>query len=404
MMQKKILYLSYDGITDPLGRSQILPYIIGLSEDKNLSFTIISFEKNKNFLSQKSTIESILIQHQINWIPLNYTKRPPILSTLWDLIKLNKQIKKLAKESIDLIHCRSHITSLVALKFKQKHNIPFIFDMRGFYADERVDGKIWNKEHFIFKRVYNFFKKKEREFIHNSDHIVSLTSNGKKEIESWGIENQSPITVIPCCTDENLFHADNIKNVKNELNIQDNEFVISYVGSIGTWYMLDEMLDFFKLLKEKKNNSKFLFITKDDPQLIIKKSRERQIDENDLIIQPSSREMMPSYIAASNFSIFFILPVFSKKASSPTKMGEIMNLGIPLICNSGVGDVDEIMEQCIPELLIKEFTKEEYNRVIDLITNNYKADREKIINTSYQYYSLEKGVEKYKEIYNKILN
>ena len=113
---------------------------------------------------------------------------------------------------------------------------------------------------------------------------------------------------------------------------------------------------------------------------------------------------MPSYIAASNFSIFFILPVFSKKASSPTKMGEIMNLGIPLICNSGVGDVDEIMEQCIPELLIKEFTKEEYNRAIDLITNNYKANREKIINTSYQYYSLEKGVEKYKEIYNKILN
>ena len=404
MMQKKILYLSYDGISDPLGRSQILPYIIGLSEDKNLSFTIISFEKNKNFLSQKLKIESILIQHQINWIPLNYTKRPPILSTLWDLIKLNKQIKKLAKESIDLIHCRSHITSLVALKFKQKHNIPFIFDMRGFYADERVDGKIWNKEHFIFKKVYNFFKKKEREFIHNSDHIVSLTSNGKKEIESWGIENQSPITVIPCCTDENLFHTDNIKNVKNELNIQDNEFVISYVGSIGTWYMLDEMLDFFKLLKEKKNNSKFLFITKDDPQLIIKKSREKQIDENDLIIQPSSREMMPSYIAASNFSIFFILPVFSKKASSPTKMGEIMNLGIPLICNSGVGDVDEIMEQCIPELLIKEFTKEEYNRAIDLITNKYKVDRDKIINTSNQYYSLEKGVEKYKEIYNKILN
>ena len=78
-------------------------------------------------------------------------------------------------------------------------------------------------------------------------------------------------------------------------------------------------------------------------------------------------------------------------------MGEIMNLGIPLICNSGVGDVDG-MEQCIPELLIKEFTKEEYNRAIDLLTNNYKANREKIINTSYQYYSLEKGVEKYKDL------
>ena len=67
-MQKNILYLTYDGLTDPLGRSQVLPYIIGLSKDKNLIFTIISFEKNKNFLSQKSTIESILNLNEINWI------------------------------------------------------------------------------------------------------------------------------------------------------------------------------------------------------------------------------------------------------------------------------------------------------------------------------------------------
>ena len=76
---------------------------------------------------------------------------------------------------------------------------------------------------------------------------------------------------------------------------------------------------------------------------------------------------MPSYINVSTYSIFFILPVFSKKASSPTKMGEIMSLGVPIICNSGVGDVDEIMNECMPELLVKEFNSNEYERVIDLI-------------------------------------
>ena len=402
-MQKNILYLSYDGITDPLGRSQILPYIIGLSKDKNLKFTIISFEKDENYESQKKTIENILDNHQIKWIPLKYTKRPPILSTIWDVFKLNKQIKKLTKQSIHLIHCRSYITSLIALKFKKKYNIPFIFDMRGFYADERVDGKIWNKEHFIFKRIYNYFKKKEEKFLQESNHVVSLTSAGKKEIESWNLPNQSPIIVIPCCTDEKLFKSNNIKDVKTDLNIKNEDFVVSYVGSIGTWYMLDEMLDFFKLLLQQKTQSKFLFITKDDPEIIIEKATEKGINESSLIIQSSSREMMPSYIAVSDFSIFFILPVFSKKASSPTKMGEIMNLGIPIICNNGVGDVDEIMKQCMPELLIKDFTKEEYSRIIGLITNNYNTDKEKIISTSHQYYSLEKGVEKYKRIYNIIL-
>ena len=112
---------------------------------------------------------------------------------------------------------------------------------------------------------------------------------------------------------------------------------------------------------------------------------------------------MPYCIGVSNFSIFFILPVFSKKASSPTKMGEIMNLGIPIICNSGVGDVDEIMGKSMPELLVKDFSNNEYDRVIDLITNNYKPNQKNIIKTSHSYYSLEKGVEKYKEVYQEIL-
>jgi glycosyltransferase involved in cell wall biosynthesis len=275
--------------------------------------------------------------------------------------------------------------------------------MRGFYADERVDGRIWNLNNIIYKKIYNYFKLKEKEFLQSSGYTISLTETGKKEIVSWNLPNQSKIKVIPCCTDENLFQKKNIQNVRNELGFNKNDFIISYIGSIGTWYMLDEMLDFFKCLQIKKPNAKFFFITKDNPQLILEKVKSKEIDISNIKIQASSREMMPSYIGASNFSIFFILPVFSKKASSPTKMGEIMNLGIPIICNSGVGDVDEIMEKSMPELLVKDLSKKAYERVVNLITNNYTPNTKKIIDTSHNYFSLEKGVEKYKEVYKEIL-
>jgi glycosyltransferase involved in cell wall biosynthesis len=397
------LYLSYDGLTDPLGQSQVLPYILGVIKNQTYHITIISFEKETNYITNKKIIENILNASSISWIPLKYSKRPPILSTIWDIYKLNKTIKGLMKKGVNLIHCRSYITSLIALKYKRKHNIPFIFDMRGFYADERVDGKIWNKNQFIFKRIYNYFKKKEREFIQESNHIISLTNTGKKEIESWLLPNQSPITVIPCCTDETLFKKDNIKAIRKDIGIKEDDFVISYVGSIGTWYMLDEMLDFFKELQLQKPEAMFLFITKDNPKPIIHIAKEKKINSNSIIIQPSSREMMPSYIGCSNFSIFFILPVFSKKASSPTKMGEIMNLGIPIICNNKVGDVDQIMNECMPDLLIKEFSKKEYQRVVNLILDKKQIDSAKIIKTSHEYYSLEKGVEKYSAVYDAIL-
>jgi len=398
-----VLYLSYDGLTDPLGQSQILPYLFGISSNKNYKITIVSFEKTRNHFQNKDFIFKKLEKNNVDWIPLKYTKYPPIFSTLWDVYKLSKAVNKLKNKGLDLIHCRSYITTLVALDYKKKYKTPFIFDMRGFYADERVDGKIWSLYNLIYKKIYNYFKSKEKEFLQISDYTVSLTENGKKEIESWNLPNQSKIKVIPCCTDENLFQKKNIQNVRSELGFNKDDFIISYVGSIGTWYMLDEMLDFFKYLQIKKPNAKFFFITKDSPQLILEKVKSKKIDVSSIKIKPSSREMMPSYIGVSNFSIFFILPVFSKKASSPTKMGEIMNLGIPIICNSGVGDVDEIMGKSMPELLVKEFSNNEYDRVIDLIANNYKPNQKTIIETSHSYYSLKKGVEKYKEVYKEIL-
>jgi glycosyltransferase involved in cell wall biosynthesis len=403
MKEKKVVFLSYDGLTDPLGQSQILPYLFGLSLNKNYKITIVSFEKSKNYLQNKELILNKLEKNKIEWIPLKYTKYPLIFSTLLDVYKLSKSVNKLKNKELDLIHCRSYITTLVALGFKKKYKVPFVFDMRGFYADERVDGKLWKKNKFPFNKIYNYFKKKEKEFLQFSDYTVSLTESGKKEILSWNLPNQSKIKVIPCCTDENLFQNKNIKNVRSELGFNKDDFIISYVGSIGTWYMLDEMLDFFKCLQRKKQKAKFFFITKDHPQLILEKVKSKRIEISRIKIQPSSREMMPSYIGVSNFSIFFILPVFSKKASSPTKMGEIMNLGIPIICNSGVGDVDEIMEKSMPELIVKEFSKKEYERVINLITNRYKPNQKSIIETSHSYYSLEKGVEKYKEVYKEIL-
>ena len=84
---------------------------------------------------------------------------------------------------------------------KRKHGVKFIFDMRAFYADERVDGKLWNLKNPVFRLVYNYFKKKEIAFLAEADHSISLTGKGKDIIHTWNhISNQPvPVEVIPCC-------------------------------------------------------------------------------------------------------------------------------------------------------------------------------------------------------------
>jgi glycosyltransferase involved in cell wall biosynthesis len=390
----KSLFISYDGLTDMLGQSQIIPYLIGLSK-KGFEIHILSCEKREVFENKNELISEFLTENNVHWHPIFYHKSPPVLSTLFDIIKLKNLTRKLHKQhQFKIIHCRSYLAALIGLWMKEKYGTKFIFDMRGFWADERVDGKLWNLSNPIYKWVYNYFKRKEKEFLQKSDYVVSLTKNGKDVIASCelGYEVNVPIKVIPCCVDLSIFQGAKPKQ-------SDNNFILSYIGSIGTWYMLEEMLDFFKILKIKVPNAKFLFVTMESEELILSKSRERNIDNSSIIIKSAERKEVPDYISQSDASIFFIKPVFSKKASSPTKQGEIMAMGVPVVCNNGVGDTSFVIRKYNSGVLVHNFNIYQYEKTVDKLLA-MKFNSSEIKKGAKDFYSLDLGIAKYTKIYH----
>ena len=411
--RKNILYISYDGMTDQLGQSQVIPYLIELTKKGPYNFILLSSEKNKNFDQNRMVVDELLKDYPITWNPLIYHKSPPILSSIYDAWNMLKEAKKLNKVyKFDLLHCRSYISSLIGLSFKKKYNTPFIFDMRGFWADERVDGNLWNINNPIFKFIYNYFKKKELEFLNCSASVISLTNAGKEEILKWdNINIQSDtINVIPCCADLNHFSEKNINeqfitDFKNLNNIKKDDFVLTYLGTIGTWYMLPEMLRFFYLLQKEQVNSKFLFICPEEFHEFIKsEALKNNIQNNQLAFIHAKRKEVPSLISISNFSIYFIKPAYSKISSSPTKQAEIMAMGIPSITNKYIGDTESILTNCNAGLIIQEFKDEEYLRVIELINKKKtQFNAQEIKKGALDFYSLESGSEKYLKIYKSII-
>ncbi|NND63798.1 MAG: glycosyltransferase [Flavobacteriaceae bacterium] len=386
-------------MTDPLGQSQVIPYLKGLSLE-GYKITLVSFEKNSR-LGFQDAIARDLEAAGIEWAPMLYTDRPPILSTLLDLNKMHRKVNELhLLRKFKLVHCRSYIASFVGLHLNKKYGVPFLFDMRGFYPDERVDGNIWNLRNPVYNLIYRYFKKKEKAFLNNADHIVSLTENGKRVMqEEWQI--QTPISVIPCCADTDLFQPSQDKEaIKKELGFKESDFILSYLGSIGTWYMLSEMLDFFKILLIHKPHAKFFFITPDNPKVILKEVDDRKIPRETIVIKSATRIEVPKCATISDYSIFFIKPVFSKKASSPTKQGELMSLGVPVICNSGVGDTDLIIEKYGAGFLIDLDQRVDIENVIKKLST--KFDRKMLRHGAMEYFGLKKGVESYFEIYSQL--
>jgi glycosyltransferase involved in cell wall biosynthesis len=403
---KQVLYLSYDGLTDPLGQSQVLPYIKGLASNGR-SFTVISFEKNKASYSYQEIFNSISSSN-IDWIPISYTKQPPILSTIWDVYKLKQKVKNLIRNrKVDVIHCRSYITSLVGLEMKKKHNIPFIFDMRGFWADERVDGGIWNLKNPVFRLVYNFFKKKELEFCKNADAIISLTYAGINEMKTWNVSGILAKThIIPCAVDTDLFSQSKIiEKEAEELKKQIfplGSKVLLYSGSLGTWYLLKEMLIFFEKLEENDASWYFLFLTRDTENLqaeLKNLSPEKRMKIKFLEVK---RNEIPRYITMADFTIFFIVPKFSKKSSFPTKHAEFMAMGKPSIANSNVGDVEAIINDSKSGVVLNSFSEAEIeNKVLEML--NFNGNNHEISEFAEKQFSLSSAVAKYQSIYSSIL-
>ncbi len=398
------LFLSYDGMTDNLGQSQVIPYLIGLSSS-GYRITIISCEKEVGYKKNAEVISSLLQRHNIDWHPLHYTKKPPVLSTLWDIRKMKNKVVELHREKkFVLVHCRSYITTLAVLGFCERKSLPFVFDMRGFWADERVEGKIWSLKNPIFQLIFNYFKKKELEFVSKAAAVVSLTHAAKIQIQKWNISDRSKkhIFVIPCSADFDLFDVASSEEkilARKQAGFDQNEFVLVYLGSLGTWYMLEEMLDLFVVLKSQLPQSKFYIITNDSKELVLKLANDKGISLDSIVIDSAQRAEVPHKLAAADWGISFIQPSYSKKASSPTKMGELLAMGIPLIVNSKVGDVKEIIEQTKGGLCIDEFSVESFTKVVQQVRNEARLSSPAIRELSKGIYSLQNAVSTYQQVY-----
>lgn len=404
---KKILYITYDGMTDPLGQSQVLPYLCGLAKE-GYRFTILSFEKKDRYEKYKPVIEKITNDAGIVWEPMSFTTQPPVVAKYYDWLRMKRKTFSLYRANkYDMIHCRSYIAAGLGLLLKKKFGVKFLFDMRGFWADEKKEAGTWNQEYYIFRKIYQHYKKKEKQFINGADCIISLTNAGKNEIMRWPSYNSNvPINVIPCCADMDHFTltsaADKQKGRKI-LGLPGDGLVLSYLGSVGAWYMLDEMLELFAAVKKKYTEAKFLFITHSRPSMILDRISKYGISAADLVIKEANRQEVPVFTKASDINISFIKPVFSKLASSPTKLGEVLAMGIPVIVNSGVGDVEQVVNESGGGIIIHNFQKEELENTVQQLERLIKLSPGLIRQKAEKVFSLTKGIEQYKRCYAELL-
>ena len=375
---RRVLFISYNGMLDPLGQSQVLPYLRELAK-RGVQFTLLSFERDKAFtpegVAQCEQLREKLKTQGIEWHWLRYHQRPSIPATIYDVLAgIRKASALVRRNRIEMVHARGHIPATIALALKRRFGIRMIFDVRGLMAEEYVDAQHWREGGL----PYRITKAAERRILAATDGIVTLTERIWPIIKEWqGLRGRAVHhEVIPCCVDLSLFKFSDEERARrrSELGLGDRLTMV-YSGSLDGWYLTEQMADFFASFLKQKSDAHLLWLTTGSHDRVRELMRARNVDAGHFSVRAVASSEVPSYLAAADVGLAYIKRCVSKIASSPTKNGEYLACGLPLVINAGVGDSDVLINEWKAGVLIEDFGDEDYLRAareIELML----ADRE----------------------------
>lgn len=379
---------------EPLGQSQVASYVKSMSTEYN--FIIVSLEKPEDFL-KKNIVEETQKDFKkfgIEWIPIAY--KFGIKGHISNFYYMAQAIDRIISiHNIKLVHCRSYLPTLIIYliqKRKRKSKrVPYLFDTRGFWVDERADIGEWKRGSIL----YRLFKRLERRLYLNAHYVVMLSEKSIEIIQEnklfEGGNKIRNISCIPTCTNLKLFHTDiNSKTLKRE-----SPLIVGYVGNVISWYDFDSTIQVVKKIAEIKP-IEFRIYNSGQHDYIHKLLSQYEVTAT---VERVPFDSIPEKLRELDISVFFIKPFFSKQASAATKLGELLASGVSVITNGNVGDHQKLLESSGAGWIMDpgEIETTDFNEVILKLVNPQTILSCQELALSY--FSLEEGVNNYLRIY-----
>lgn len=332
-----VLYLTRNGLLEPLGQSQILPYLRLLSSDHRI--TLITFEKNQDRSNPQAmaSMQAVCRSHGIRWIPLRFRSHPRPFAAYLSIPSLALvavwQWRFLSRPQ--LIHARSYLPAAVALLLHWLTGVPFIFDMRALWPEELISAGHLRRGSLLHRCIVWL----ERRCLIEAASVVSLTQAAVDHLQRELPAQLAGKTfaVIPTCADLERF-------TPFPEPVPHPPLVIGCIGTVlSGWFLIDWLRAFLEAVHRAAPEARFEIISRDPPDSITAALGLTPALQSRLLLASATPQQMPDLIRRHSASVMFFTPGLSKLGSSPTRMAEVLGCGRPVVVNSGVGDLDAIL-------------------------------------------------------------
>lgn len=390
------LYLTRNGLLEPLGQSQVFAYLRGLSRDYRI--TLITYEKDED-RADTARMEAMSRECAalgIRWLPQRFRPRPKIIAPALSMLRMVWLVwREVRGQKARLIHARSYIPAAVALFVGKFSATPFIFDMRALWVEELITAKRLRRGSLLYRAIVAA----ERACLKHAGAVVSLTHaavHHLNRVYPVAMAAQNTV-VIPTCTDLDRF----VPAVRPP-----ERRVFGCLGTVVSgWFRLDWLASFLAVALERDPDAAFALTTRDDPARVRAALDPEGQSGDRLCIAAASPEEVHRILQRQLASVMFFADDLGKLGSSPTRMAEILACGLPVVANEGVGDVAKIIREYRVGVLARSAEREDMTAAWEALQELIRDPElgRRCRKTAEDLFSLKTGTAAYAAIYAELI-
>jgi glycosyltransferase involved in cell wall biosynthesis len=366
-----LTYTTIDSLSEGVGSSQVLP-LISLLSKSGLKIKLISYEK--------VTPNRELVDH-FKTIGVDWKFRPfgsqGFLGGLERIESLRREIPRTR-----LIHARSDIPAFSAITSQQA---PVLWDVRSLWADQ----KIIIQPGLLNKAAYPLYRLLESVAANKSSAMSTLTNAVVPVLEQRHNRLPSLRIVVPTAVDLERFKLN--KDMPKKVQAL-------FSGTFNDYYDLDLsaafMNEFRKIIPTETHWAKPAESSKS----------EVGVGESKVLLstQTGMANLIPNY--SFGVSVCRLNAGPSLAAAMPTKIGEFLACGRPMVVNKGLGDMDQFIKEFDAGVILdgsEANLVDSASKLASLIADSETPLRCRAL--AEKYFSMNNGSSKYLELYSQIL-
>ena len=367
-----LVYVTIDSLSEGVGSSQITPLISRLSKS-GLKIYLISYEKT----NPRSELVDYFKSIGVDWNFRNFGS--------YGLVGGVERLKNLRQEipKTNLIHARSDIPAVSAIASRQA---PVLWDVRSLWADQ----KIMIQKSLVNKTLYGIYRGLESVAANRSVGMSTLTSAVVPILEER--HGRLPLlrTVVPTAVDLNYFKLNPMMPSKVQA---------LFSGTYNEYYDLNLSALFMEEFRKH--------VAVETHWARPEESSKSAIGVGESKVFPSSQAGMANLIPNYSFgvSVCKLDAGPSLSAAMPTKIGEFLACGRPIVVNKGLGDMDHFIQEFDAGVILdgaQTNLLESATKLAVLLADPDTPQRCRAL--AEKYFSMDVGASKYLGLYSQMLN